>query len=909
MIKKTFLLSLFLSFIVGCTTNERVVPTDLQTEMRENPDGIGVRKPRFSWKLTSARPDVMQTAYRIDVAASEKALKAGGDGLLWTSGQVDSDASLLIPYDGQALESGKKYYWRVTVWTNHNETTQSDVQRWSTALLNDSDWKARWIGVNDPEKPVVNDNRTVLPARYLRKAFETASKPVRTMLYVSGVGSSVCYVNGKRVGDDVFGPLPTWYDASVPYLTYDVSAFVKKGANVIGIALGNGRFLTMRERGMAGFGLPRLIAQLEIEYANGERDIVVSDESWMATNKGPIVENNEFDGEKYDARLELGKWTETGYDASAWKNADRMEAPKGKLAAQRSPGLKVMEEITPVSVKAVGSGRYIVDMGQNLVGWLQVRLNGKKDRPVTMRFAEVLKPDGTELYTDNLRGAQATDIYTPATDGRFTWEPAFTYHGFRFVEIGGLDEAPAIADFTGKVIYDEMATVGSFETSDDLINAIHRNAYWGIRGNYRGMPTDCPQRDERLGWLGDRATGAHGESFLFNNALLYNKWLVDIEESMNENGSISVVSPRYWTIYNDDVTWPSAYFYIADMLYRQFGDVSAIKARYPSMRRWVQHLAATQMQDYILMKDTYGDWCMPPESPELIHSQDPSRKTSGQVLSTTVFYSILQLMQKFAVMNGVPADADEYADLAAKIKESYNRKFFNPQTAQYDNNTVTANILSLQLGLVPEGYEERVFANIVEKTEVDCKGHVSAGVLGIQHLMRGLTQHGGLELAYRIVTNETYPSWGYMIKNGATTIWELWNGDTADPAMNSRNHVMLLGDLLIWFYENLAGIQNDPSAVGFKKIWMEPVFPEKLDAVDATYESPYGKIGSSWKRNGDQLAWHVTIPPNTTATVKLPARFGVKPDTAEPGIRSVREEDGFLIVELGSGAYLLESNH
>jgi alpha-L-rhamnosidase len=295
---------------------------------------------------------------------------------------------------------------------------------------------------------------------------------------------------------------------------------------------------------------------------------------------------------------------------------------------------------------------------------------------------------------------------------------------------------------------------------------------------------------------------------------------------------------------------------------------------------------------------------MPPESPELIHSQDPSRKTAGPVLSTTVFYSILQLMQQFAVMNGVPADAKEYAELAAKIKEAYNKKYFNAETAQYDNNTVTANILSLRLGLVPDGFEDKVFANIVEKTEVDCGGHVSAGVLGIQHLMRGLTEYGNLELAYKIVTNETYPSWGYMINKGATTIWELWNGDTADPAMNSRNHVMLLGDLLIWFYENLAGIKCDPTTVGFKKIWMEPVFPEKLNHVNASYNSPYGKISSNWKRNGNTLSWNISIPANTTATIKLPSRFGVKVDKSQPGIHSVKESAGFLIVEIGSGDYV-----
>lgn len=899
------ILSLFLISCVGCSETSTVTLSSLETEMRENPQGIGEAAPRFSWKLESETQAITQVAYQIEVATSAQDLKSKSN-LLWNSGRIESDQSLLVKYAGDPLHSGKGYFWQLTVWTNTGQKIEGDIQQWSTALFKETDWKAQWIGINDPENLRVDKNRTIFPARYLRKEFNATSSPKRAMLYISGVGSSICYINGQQIGNDVFGPLPTWYDASVPFLTYDVTSFVKSGSNAIGVALGNGRFLAMREPGIHGFGLPRLIAQLHIEY-EGKEDIIITDETWQATNKGPVVENNEFDGEKYDARLELGEWTKSGYDASAWQSATKMESPKGKLVAQLSPSLKVMEEIRPISIKAVEKGRYIIDMGQNMVGYLNVKLQGKQNQPISMRFAEELEQDGKSLYMDNLRGALVANIYTPASDGMFTWEPQFVYHGFRFAEISGLDSEPAINDLVGKVVYDEMTTIGTFETSNELINKLYSNCYWGIRGNYRGMPTDCPQRDERLGWLGDRTTGAYGESFIFNNALMYKKWLVDIEESMNENGSISVVSPRYWTIFNDDVTWPAAYFYVADMVYTQFGDDSSIKRHYPSMKRWVQHMTNSQMTDYILMKDTYGDWCMPPESPELIHSQDPSRKTSGQVLSTTVFYSILQLMQKFATMNNMADDAVYYSELASKIKASYNEKFFNPETAQYDNNTVTANILSLQLGLVPQGHEAKVFRNIVEKTEVDCKGHVSVGVLGIQHLMRGLTQHGNLELAYKIVTNETYPSWGYMINNGATTIWELWNGDTANPAMNSRNHVMLLGDLLIWFYEDLAGIKNDPSSVAFKKIWMEPVFPEKLDYVNASYNSPYGKIESSWKRSGDNLTWHITVPANTTATVKLPLRFGIKPDAKTPGIHAVKETEESVLIELGSGNYVLAS--
>lgn len=535
--KKSILISLLALLMMGCQVSggSSLKVEETTVEMRKNPEGVAVSAPRFSWQLVTDKQDVMQTAYQIEVADSDKGLQAGS-GLVWNSGRVESGQSVLVKYAGAPLESGQKYWWRVTVWTNTGDKAQSSIQYWSMALLDSSDWKAGWIGLNDSTNLKLDGERTILPARYLRKEFDLPSQPKRAVLYVSGVGSSVCYMNGERIGNDVFGPLPTWYDASVSYLTYDVTPLLKSGTNAIGVALGNGRYLSMRANGMVGFGLPRLMAQLNIEYDNGETVSVVSDDSWKATNHGPITANNEFDGEHYDARLELGKWTESGYDDSGWQLAERMEAPKGKLVAQLSPSLKVMEEIKPISVKSVGDGRYIVDMGQNMVGIQQVKLRGKKDKPITMRFAEVLKDNGTELYLDNLRSALVTDIYTPAADGEFVWEPLFVYHGFRFMEISGLDYEPAADDFTGKVVYDEMATNGTFETSEELINRLHKNAYWGIRGNYRGMPTDCPQRDERLGWLGDRTTGAYGESFIFGNALMYKKWLVDIEESMNESG-------------------------------------------------------------------------------------------------------------------------------------------------------------------------------------------------------------------------------------------------------------------------------------------------------------------------------------------------------------------------------------
>ena len=893
-------LCLALAGLTGCNPPvDSVEVTRLQVEMKSNPLGIDVAQPRFSWQIASDKPDLMQVGYRIQVAASPEDLQSGKN-LLWDSGEITSDCSLFIPYEGEMLQSRQSYYWRVKVKTNQSAGDWSEVQMWSMAILNPTEWKARWIGENQMSNPGETDkDHTRLAARYLRKPFSINKEVKRATLYISGLGSSESYLNGKRISEDIFAPMPSHYPTRVYYNVYDVTDLLQQGDNLLGVVLGNGRYFAMRNPGMLTYGLPSLLAQLEMVYTDGTTEQVVSDTSWKVTSQGPIIANNEFDGEEYDARKELKGWNTAQYDDSAWKTAGLMDEPQGKLGAQPNPNLTIQDTVKPIQVIARSDGKYILDMGQNMVGWLNVQLKGKAGKPITLKFAEILNPD-TTLYLANLRSAKVTDVYTPASDAAFTWEPSFVYHGFRYVEVDGLDYRPEPSDFSGYVIYDEMSTTGKFKSSNPLVDQIHKNAYWGIRGNYRGMPTDCPQRDERLGWLGDRVTGASGEAYLFNNALLYNKWLQDIEDSMSPEGSISDVSPKYWTIYNDDVTWPAAFFTVAEMLHRQFGDDSAIRRHYPAMKKWMQHMEQTAMQDYIITKDTYGDWCMPPEEQHLIHSQDPARKTDGSILGTSVYYNLLHLMMKFADICGKSEDIAGYQQLADKMKEAYNKKFFNPETAQYGNNTVTANMLSLRLGLVPEGYEQKVFDNIVQKTEVDFKGHVSTGVLGIQHLMRGLTEYGRKDLAYKILTNEDYPSWGYMINKGATTIWELWNGDTADPAMNSANHVMLLGDLLIWYYEDLAGIKCADDAVAFKKIEMSPVLPEGLDYVDASYESAYGTIESEWTRDGDKLTWRVVVPGNTSAQVYFPEGYQ-KASNSDLG--NVRYSDDKK-VEVGSGEYI-----
>lgn len=908
-----------LVFIVSCSCSreKNSMVQNMTVELCSNPLGLDVPHPRLSWQLKANVNNVRQKAYQIMVATSPDGLNSGHN-VVWNTGKVNSDHSILIPYEGKVLKARQKYYWKVKVWTNKGATDWSAPGQWTMALTDSSDWQASWIGLdsltNEGEQ-LADAVHTRLAARYLRKEFNLIEDIKSAKLYISGLGFYECYLNGTKVGEDIFAPTATDYDKTVYYNTYDVTALLQRKNNTVGIILGNGRYFAMRSvidnrHGVPPtrhFGFPKLILQLEVIYANGEKETIVSDPSWKLNTHGPIVSNNEYDGEEYDANLELSGWEKNGYDDSGWMNARIVDAPKGKLIAQRNPNIKTMEEIKPVGIKEI-NGKYIVDMGQNMVGWLQVRLRGKKDQPVVMRFAEAVNDDGT-LYTANLRGAKATNIYTPAKDGEFTWCPRFTYQGFRYVEVSGIDYMPKPENFVGKVNYDEMKTIGNFETSNTTINQIYRNAYWGIRGNYRSFPTDCPQRDERMPWLGDRATGSYGESFVFDHTLLYEKWLHDIEDAQKENGSLPDIAPAYWDFYGDNMTWPAVLLMSANMLYNQRGDVLPIQEHYQAMKKWLTYMESHFMKDYIMTRDVYGDWCVPPESPELIHSKDPARKTDGQLLATSYHYYFLQLMSKFAMLCNHPEDVNDFELLAQHVKKAYNNKFLNREKGNYDNNTITANLVSLMLGLVPEDFQRQVFQNIAKKTEIEYNGHVGVGLIGIQFLMRCLETYGRSDLAYRIATNKTYPSWGYMLENGATTIWELWNGNTADPAMNSRNHVMLLGDFLIWCYENVAGIKTDKSEVGFKKIIMKPTFHKGLDFVRASTETPYGRISSEWKRVGNNLKWEIEIPANTSAVVTFPINSEghilineLKVNKVE-GIDVVNKQEGLLTLVIPSGTY------
>ena len=767
-----------------------------------------------------------------------------------------------------------------------------------------------------------------LPARYLRKAF-TPEKPeeiVRATAYVSGLGYYELYLNGEKVGDHKLDPVLTWYDKRVPYVTYEIDPkkLVKyvmgdaKGRMLparqsdLGVVLGNGRYYAPRINDPTKtltFGYPKLLFQLDIIYKDGTKKSIVSDESWEITTDGPIRENNDYDGEIYDSRKELRGWKNAWHYSDhegTWQAAELVEPPKGKLVAQMMPPMRAVEEFQPQSVTEVKPGVWVFDFGVNLVGHCRLLLP-PRDRmkqgtvaqmdeanrippgtEILLRHAETLQTAGSDkgmLYTANLRGAKCRDVYIAYGSYRpggnkanlldtEIYEPTFTYHGFRYAEITGLPEdyKPTVQTLTALAINTDLPRASSFETSNETINAVYRNIVRGTQGNYLSIPTDCPQRDERQGWQGDRAGEAQGEMYLFDNVAMYMKWLDDIEDSQRDDGNLSDVCPPFWPLYNSNVTWPSAFTIIPETIFTMYGDRRPIERHYAAMKRWLLDHLGTFVTDGLIAKDNYGDWCVPPEEKTLIHSQDPARRTDKTLLATAYYIHNLRLLEKYARMLDKPEEASGHAKRADEMTAAFNKRFYNAEAGRYDNGTQTSCVLPLRFGLVPQGDESKVFQTLVANIENVTKMHIGTGLIGGQWLNRVLTDFGRSDIAYTFATNRDYPSWGYMVEKGATTIWELWNGDTADPAMNSGNHVMLVGDLGIWYFETLAGIKADPEKPGFAHIIMKPQPQQGLTFVNATYDSPRGPIASRWEHDPatKTFTWEIEIPCGSTATVTVP---------------------------------------
>lgn len=896
----------------------------LRTEQTIAPLNIENLHPRLSWIITSDEQDVMQSAYHILVASNRQLLDEG-KGDLWDSGRVQSDESIWIPYEGKALKSNQHCYWKVKAYTTRGETGWSEPAEWGMGLLGEIHWKGQWIGWDTAFKWDKEEQHSRLSARYLRTEFACRDQEIRrATLHICGLGLYELYINGRRVGDQVLAPAPSDYRRTVIYNSFDVTRHLHAAGakNAIGVTLGNGRFYTMCQNykpyKIPTFGYPKLRLNLIVEYTDGTTQRVNSDTSWRLTAEGPIRSNNEYDGEIYDARMELGDWTLPGYDDSQWLEAQRVSVPYGTLRGNTAPNMKVMQVLKPKRFEQLGH-RYLVDFGQNTAGFVRIRLRGTSaGDTVRIRYAERLTKEGTELDVENLRHSQSTDLYIcHGREENATWAARFSYHGFQYVEVTGCRGLKA-EDLTAEVVYDEVAENGSFECSDEVVNRVLGNARWGILSNYKGVPLDCPQRDERQPWLGDHAMGTWGESFLFSNGNLYAKWADDIREAQREDGVIPDVCPAFYNYYTPAMTWASTLPVICEMMYEQYGNIQPIRRNYAAIGKWMRMIRDNYTTaDGVIHADKYGDWCMPPEAPHLIHSQDPARLTDGALISTAYYYKVALLMARFARLQGLEEEARAYEEDAGVVKERFNARFLTvkrgtspvkashilyPDSIFYGNNSVTSNLLPLAFGMVPEEYREEVIKNLVTTIMTTNGGHIGCGVIGINWLFRELTRIGRGDVALLLAGNKSYPGYGYMIEKGATTIWELWNGDTASRKMNSCNHVMLLGDLITWLFRDLAGF--NPARPGYKEVVLKPDFSiQQLDYVKASHNTPYGRLESHWRNNLATLEWDITIPCNTSAQLYLPTTD--EKAIRQPGIAFLRHEEGRTVWRVTSGHHHL----
>lgn len=903
-------LLVILFLVAGAIAGTPLSVTNLRCEYKTNPEGIDVMQPRMSWELVSSERRTLQTAYEVRVAASVENLAAKK--LVWSSGKKNSDASIHVAYEGPALESGRRYYWQVEVWDNQGrDSGWSDPAYWEMGLLTPADWKTKWITPNLREDPEVSN-----PSPMLRRTFEVKKNVEMARLYVSAMGLYEMRINGKRVGNQYFTPGWTSYDFRYQYQTYDVGEWLKPGTNAVGAILGDGWF-----RGNLAFNQNRnsygkqvaLLAQMVISYKDGSRQIVASDGTWKAAT-GPIVSSDIYNGESYDARLERAGWSEAGYDDKDWQGVTVMEPPKAKLVAAAGPPVRAIEEIKPVKVIKTPGGDTVIDMGQNMVGWVRVRVDAPAGTTISLRHAEVLDSKGN-FYTENLRAAKATDQYTAKGGGVETFEPHFTFHGFRYVAVDGWPGEVPLDAFTGVVVHSAIQPSGNFETSNPMLNRLQHNIVWGQKGNFLDVPTDCPQRDERLGWTGDAQVFARTACFNHDSAAFYTKWLKDVALDQQDDGAVPYVIPNalsHSTRKGESASagWADVATVVPWTVYLSYGDRRVLEQQYPSMKAWVEYMRKQAGDRYIWRSGfSFGDWL----AFATTDSDYPGATTDKDFLQTAYFARSTDLLRRTAEVLGKREDAEEYGALLEHIRVAFQKEFVTPN-GRLSSNTQTAYALALAFDLLPESQRKQAAARLAD--DVNHFKHLTTGFLGTPVLCKALSDYGYYDEAYMLLNRTEYPSWLYPITKDATTIWERWDGikpdgTFQDAGMNSFNHYAY-GAIGEWMYRVIAGIDIDEAQPGYKHVLIQPRPGGGLSSAKASLHTMYGQVASAWEIKDGKMTMDVEVPANTTATVRLPgARVE---DVLEGGkaLRTnsnVRQGDGAVLADIGSGKYEFVYGH
>ncbi|MGC9347754.1 MAG: family 78 glycoside hydrolase catalytic domain [Anaerolineae bacterium] len=936
----------------------------LRTEYAENPLGIATAYPRLSWQLKGDRRGIRQTAYQIRAGTSVDAL-AAGEADLWDSGKVVS-ADQIVPYHGPLAAPGVPVWWEVRAWDADDVAGPFSDPAWFERALDEGDWEAGWIGY-----PVAWPGQALM----FRTTF-TLTKPVRrARAYVVGLGYYELHLNGVKVGDHVLDPGTTSYDQRVLYATYDVTDLLyvrpqrqtpgvpveddDDGINVIGAIVGHG-----------WYGAPKLRLELRVTFEDGSTTEVLTRSGPWQVGTGPILKDSIYGGEIYDARLAEPGWCQPGATekpepglaapgpggpdvepSAAWARPITADPPGGRLVSQTMKPIRVVRAISPIAHTEIRPGITVYDLGQNFAGWARIRVRGDRGSRVMLRFAESCYPDGT-VNQENLRSAAATDLYVLSGDGEEMWEPRFTYHGFRYVQVelsaadGALDDdVPVLMSIEGCLVRSDTTPAGEFSCRRDLLNAIHNMVWWTEASNQHGIPTDCPQRDERMGWLNDLGTRAEEAIYNFDVARFFSKWVADIHDAQDpRTGAITDTAPFRWGNRPADPVSVS-YLLIPWLLYRYYGDIRTMDDHYDGLKGWVDFLSSVA-EDHVVTYSYYGDWA-PPVTEAVggsIGTSAISSRTPGPLISTGYYHYTARLLSQMAQVLGKDEDAESYAELADDVARVYHDQFYDPETGGYGSNNQACNAFSLYMGLVPTELRDGVIENLVQ--DVEHHGcHLTTGNLCTKYLLEVLTDTGHADVAYHIATQQSYPSWGYMLSHGATTVWERWEHATGG-GMNSHSHPML-ASVGSWLYKALAGITIDLKDVAdpaFARFSVRPRVVGDLTGARATLQTVKGTLVSDWALLEDQpstdesdtqppptasritanassstFTLHVVVPVGAQADVSVlkpddSAPFTVRegetilwdggPADTMPGITAARDDaDGAITFTVGSGAY------
>lgn len=927
-------ISLFQTYYVVTQVEGKMRIHSLTCEYLANPIGIDNVKPRLTWQMESFRRGAAQSAYQIFAAHNEDDLN-NGKLLVWDSGKVGSYHNTLVPYAGPPLHSMERIYWKVRIWDETGVTSDwSPPACWEMGLLHPEDWgSAKWIRLpkdtrnsslskrplqtlNMPEP----QNWESHPSPMFRREFNTNSEIRQARAYVCGLGYYELYLNGQKVGDHLLDPAITTYDVRAFYVTYDITPFVQEGANAVGVWLGNGFYgqniaFAVPE---LGWGPPTLLCKIVVDYSDGNQDVIVSNGGWKAET-GPILFDNVYAGETYDANLERIGWDLPDYDDSDWQSASEVDPVIPILQAQVISPIKKVRTVHPVSFIPIEDNKWIVDLGQNIAGWIRIKVKEKQGAKITMRFAEAVTPDKKSLSTLSTgvfaTGVEQTCIYVCSGEGVEVWEPRFTYHGFRYVEVSGLTRKPELTDFEGELVRSSVAKMGNFRCSDPLLNRIYQTALWTIEDNLHGISEDCPHR-EKCGWLGDAHVVGETAIFNFDMAQFWAKFEDDIETTLGRGGQTYTGRPATEGIPCNIAVgrrlceetrpdWGVAAVMLPWFLHLYYGDIKPLTEHYPLMRRWTEYVMALT-KDHIV-EEGYGDWCPPGGNSKM--------ECPVELTSTAYQYEALQIMTRVAKLLGKPEDAMRYAAEAELTREAFNRKYLNNETVSYGSQT--ANAVALRFELPPDEFKSDVARALVRDIEESHSGHMFAGIHGAKPLFTLLNAYEYQSLAMNVMHIPDYPGFADLFAKGHTTIPEEFRdavpGDTGmSRSLSSLNHPMQCG-FAAWFHESVGGIMPVPEYPGFQRFLIHPHNYKELDWAEVDYQSIHGKIRVEWRKEADHLLWRILIPVNTLATVWIPGvnvdsiQENGKPITQCKGIGDIRKERGYIVMEMQSGDYSLLS--